>query len=121
MHRLHLQQQRGVAVAEPRPRARFHLLPRMQQRRPSVAVELAEEQAFDRTAARIPMPQQARGHHPRVVHRQHVAGTEKAGKIGNPHVAPGAVAPVDDEQSRPSPRGRRLLRNQVVGKIEVEL
>jgi hypothetical protein len=101
--------------------AGLHLLARVHQRLPTVVVQPPQQQALDLPAGGVAMADQARRHDARVVQREKVAGSEQVGQVGNHAVGPRAPRAIDDEQARAAPDRRRLLRDQVLGQVEVEI
>ncbi len=92
----------------------------MDERQPPVGPGRLEQQALGASAARIATPDEPRGEHTGVVGHEPIAGREQMRQIANPPLLPRATRPVDDEQARGAARAR-LLGDEVLGKIEVEI
>ena len=79
-----------------------------------------QQQAFDRSTARHPAAEQTRREHARVVDDEQIAAAKEAPDVGDACVLDIARRTMQHQQARRPPR-RRLLRNQFVGEIEVEV
>src|SRR5277367_1109694 len=66
-------------------------------------------------------PQQPRRNHPAVVQHQHIARAKQFGKLAKPAIAPLAALAIQLQHPRARPLLSGLLRNQLVGKVEVEI
>ena len=83
--------------------------------------ELANQQAFNSPAAWKAMPQQARRKHFRIVQNQKIAVAQVLGKVREDRVLDLPAVSMQHQQARIAPLGGRLLRNQLIGKVEVEV
>ena len=93
----------------------------MDERFPAILVDPTDQEAFHRTTARVPVTQQARREHPRVVQHEEVAATKEPrqggdGGMGN-H---GPRRPVEDQQPGSFAVSGRTLGDLVRREIEVE-
>jgi hypothetical protein len=82
---------------------------------------LAQQKAFDGAAPGQPPPEQPRGEHPGVVEDEEIARPEVFGELCERSVLDIAGFPVQDEQPRCASLRGRLLRNQLIWKIEIEV
>ena len=67
------------------------------------------------------MPEQPRREHARVVDDEKIAGAQEVGQRLDAGVCRRAAGAIDDEQARPAAIGGRLLRDEVGGKVEIEV
>ena len=86
----------------------------------SRVVHALEQQTLDRAAARVAAPEQPRRKHARVVDDEQIAGVEQLRQRRDRRLAPAIAGAIDDHQPR-RPARPRLLRDQRLGQIEVEV
>jgi hypothetical protein len=90
------------------------------ERLPDVAFHAPKQQALDRAATRLAAAEQSCGEYFRIVHDQHIAWLQQRGQVRH-HAIPDFVAVPRYHHEPRGPARRRLLRDQVVRQIEVEL
>ncbi len=108
------------AALEDQARARLRRLARAQLREQRVLVEHAFDQHLDLAAA-ILAPEQARRDHARIVEHQQVTRFDQRGEVGEKPVVEAIPRRVDAEQARRAAILERRLRDQVLGKLVVEI
>ena len=120
--------------------ARFELLPRMHQRVPQlgglkasgyrraasgyrrgVGLQWRQQKTLNGAAARRAVAEEPSWKDFRVVHDQQVPTPEIVTKLAKRREFRGAGVAMQDEQPRPPTNRRRLLGNQLIRKIEVEI
>ena len=84
-------------------------------------MQLAQQKAFDSAAAGLPPPEQPRGEHLCVVEDEEIPGPEVFGDLCEGRVLDIASFLVQDEQAGCASLSRRLLCNQLIWKIEIEV
>ena len=125
---------------EPDARSRFEFLSRMHQTVPDLCSSvlfcgqfravlsaatpeswvLGQQEAFHGSATWNAVAKQPRREDARVVDDKQVAGAKKRGQIRDRAMTDGARGAVEDEQPRRAARCR-ILRDQIVGKLEIEV
>jgi hypothetical protein len=120
------------------PGARFQFLPRVNQRLPEsggrsgdggasvptpslLCPQSADEQALHGAAAGHTTPDETRRKHPCVVDDDDIAGLQQLGKLADCRMRDRPGRSFEVQQSRGAALGGRFLRDQVGGKIEVEV
>jgi hypothetical protein len=88
---------------------------------PGVLAQPAEQQALDRAARGIAVPEQPRRVHARVVDDQQVTRPQDGGQVRHRRVRPRAGTAVEHQQPRGAPLCGRRLRDQGLGQHEVEV
>jgi hypothetical protein len=79
------------------------------------------EQALDASTAGDATTQQPRRKHARIVQHEHITRIQQIGKVGNRPMLNLACCAIHAEQPGSIPLCTRLLRDQLDGKLEVEL
>ena len=97
------------------------LLAGMHQRLPALLVQASEQQALDSAPAGHPPAQQARRKHLRVVHDEKIPRCQVPRKVADRGMRGGAAVPVEDQEPRVLPPGRRDLRDEFGRKRVVEV
>ena len=110
-----------LALAELQPLALAHPRRGPRERLPDPVALLAYEEELDATARPRAAADEARREDPRVVDDEEVARREVPLDVGEDRVLEPTGGPVHDEQARPISELGRLLRNEVVGEVEVEV
>ena len=104
------------------PRSLPQPLARMDQRDPGVTIfSLTNEKAFRRAASREAHADQSRRKHFRIVDDEDVARPEQLGKIAELTMNEGASLAVEHQQPAAASFNGRLLRDQFVRKLEIEV
>jgi hypothetical protein len=82
--------------------------------------EFLQQQALDCTPAGDPPAQQPGWKHFRVVEHEHIPGVQEVPELSKTGVLDLPRGTIDDQQPRIAARGRRVLRNQAIGELEIE-
>jgi hypothetical protein len=111
---------RAVAF-EQHARAGLQFLTWMDERFPFRSRDCAQKESLDSAAAWNAMPKKPGGKNPGVIDDQEIAGSELIRHLRERRVFDCAGRAMQDEQSRRPAGGRRLLRNQLIRKFEIEV
>ena len=119
LENLTVQHMRGAAEHD--SRAGLELLPGMHERIPTSFAEIGKQKAFDGPAARHARAEQPGRKHFRVVDDEEIASRRNSGRSADACVFDLTRAFMQHEQPRRAALGRRRLRDQVGGQIEIEI
>jgi thioredoxin reductase len=110
-----------TAARENHPRTFLEPLSGVNQSFPDTIALAAQQKTLRGAAARQPLPKEASGKHLRVVHNEKIARVQLFGETTELRMVDGAAGARHDHEPRFSAMWRRLLRDQLIGKIETEL
>ena len=114
----------GMHAFKHHPGAGFQFLPRVNQRLPETwgrSPQPPDEQALHCATAGHTTADQTRRKHSRVVHDDDIAGLKQFGELADGGMGDRPGRPIEVEQSRGAALAGWFLRDQVGGKIEVEV
>ena len=110
------------------PIAHAQLASGLHQRVPLPCIDLFREQYFNASRRRFRLIRspgssavQARRNHTRVVQYQHVSRAQQRWEMGEDIIPPSAGPAIHQQHARIAAFLRRLLRNQLLGQIEIKL
>ncbi len=110
-----------LAVTKDDLRPGFELLPGVHQAIPLLVAEPAQQQALDVAPTGNPATQEARRIHTRVVDHQQITRTQESGQVEDMVVGVLSERPIEVQQPRLFATGNRRLRDQLRGKVVVEI
>jgi hypothetical protein len=91
------------------------------QKLPPTLAEVADQENFHFATASLPNAKEPGWQNLRLVHHQTVAGIQVVEKILETPVLQKGSIPMNDQQTRLAPRGSWILRNEILGKLIIEI
>jgi hypothetical protein len=109
-----------IGVFEDQSRSRLEFLTGMHKRVPFVVVDTLEQETLGSSPAWVTPTYQAGGEHASIVGHDAITGRQQPRQVTDLMLGKRPRAPIDDQQTR-RPTRARLLSDERLGKIEIEI